>query len=1171
MNGLVKVFFGLALLAALGFLGCPAMAPLGPEDLSWTAEADGAADSVTSTVINFTFSDAISGLTAEQIIVADDTGSVTAGELSGGGKDWSLGIAVAAAGDVKVRIDGSGIEAGEKTVAVHEAPPITYTAEADGSPAEETSRVINFAFSRAVGGLSAEEIIVVDGTGRAAPGTLAQTETGWSLAVDVAAAGTVKVRIAKKGIEAAEKTVRVYIQGENNTLITYTAAANGESGAAASTAIVFFFSDPVADLRAEQIALTGAGGAVAPGALSGGGTDWSLAIDVVTAGTVTARIDRDGIEAAEKPVAVYKEWETTTLAYTASANGSADTLTSTAITFVFSGTLTGLSAEHITLSNGTGAVSKGALTGSGASWSLAIGVVTAGTVNVSIAKDGVEGGEKTVTAHRKKISWTASADGEANVTTSTIIAFAFSEPVAGLNAEHISVANGTGAVTKGALAGSGTNWSLAIGVTAAGTVTVSIAKEGIDPAEKPVAAYKQGETQPLATVYTASVNDSAGVSTAIAFAFSEAVTGLSAEHITLADGTGAAIKGALAGSGKNWSLAIDVTAPGTVRVSIAKEGIEAGDKTLTVRRETITWTVSANGAEGAAASTALAFTFSRALTGLSAEQITIANEPGAVGKGSLAGSGTSWSVALAVGTAGPIRISIAKDGVEAAAQTVRVHKAAIVWTAKANGAANTETSTAIALVFSEAVAGLSAEHISVANGTGAVSKGALAGSGANWSLAVGVTTAGSVTVSIAKEGVDPAGKSVPVYKEGAAQSPTGFTASANGEENATTTTAIALTFDGPVTGLNASQITLADGTGSAAKGELSGSGANWHLPVTVTAAGTVTVSIAKEGIETAGKTVTVHKQAAAAAVTWTASANGSDAAASTAISFVFATAVTGLNASQITVADGTGGAVKGALTGYGTRWSLAITAAAPGTVTVSIAKEGVETAGKTVTVHKPVTWTAFTNGAPNTETSTFITFIFSEAVDGLTREHITLEDSANRVFPLMLSGGGTSWFLGITVVSAGEVKARIVKEGVETGEKTLAVYKQAASSGPEDPEGPAVLTGIEIGSRPDITIYSLNQAFNPQGLVVNAKHSDGGVEELAPSAYTLSSPDMASDGPKMITVSYRGFSAQFPIYVDSSDRVLQEAVLLGTPKTDYELGQEFSTTGLQVRMSYSNG
>jgi hypothetical protein len=187
-----------------------------------------------------------------------------------------------------------------------------------------------------------------------------------------------------------------------------------------------------------------------------------------------------------------------TTTYTATANGAAGTTTSTAIAFTFNEAVNGLTATDITLANGTGSVTKGELTGSGQTWSLAITVATVGNVTVSINKTGIESGAKTVAVYKagetQPVAYTAAADGTAGTTTSTAITLTFNEAVSGLTAGDITLVNGSGSVTKGALIGSGQAWSLAITVATAGNVTVSINKTGIASGAKTVAVHKTGET-----------------------------------------------------------------------------------------------------------------------------------------------------------------------------------------------------------------------------------------------------------------------------------------------------------------------------------------------------------------------------------------------------------------------------------------------------------------------------------------------------------------------------------------------------------------------------------------------------------------------------------------------------------------------------------------------------
>jgi alpha-tubulin suppressor-like RCC1 family protein len=445
-------------------------------------------------------------------------------------------------------------------------------------------------------------------------------------------------------------------------------------------------------------------------------------------------------------------------------------LSFTKIDFAFAGAVAGLTAEHIIVIGETGAVTKGALTGSGTSWSLGITVETEGDVAVKINRDGIDAEERVVTVWKAPaIGWSAQADGVDGLTDSTAITFAFDKVVEGLTAEQIVVADDTGSVAKGDLTGSGASWTLGITVNTAGTVKVSIAKEGIASAAKDVAVYKAGQIAELAWTAKADGGDGVLTSTYIGFAFSGEVTGLTAADISVADATGKVAKGELALDGAEWKLGITVESAGDVAVSIHKSGIETTTRKVAVYKNgesaKVSWKAEANGAEGATDTTAIAFTFSGVVVDLNTSHIAITGDTGAVTKGDLTGSGTNWSLGITVQTAGAIKVKINREGIEDTEEIVTVHKAPdSTYTATADGVANTTTSTKIDFAFSAAVEGLTAEQIAVADDTGSVVKGALAGSGTSWTLGITVNTAGTVKVSIAKAGIETTERVVAVYK-----------------------------------------------------------------------------------------------------------------------------------------------------------------------------------------------------------------------------------------------------------------------------------------------------------------------------------------------------------------------------------------------------------------------
>jgi hypothetical protein len=68
----------------------------------------------------------------------------------------------------------------------------------------------------------------------------------------------------------------------------------------------------------------------------------------------------------------------------------------------------------------------------------------------------------------------ATANGASGATTSTTMTLTFDVAVTGLTGDNVSITNGTGSATKGALSGGGTTWTLAITTVAQGNVTVAV-------------------------------------------------------------------------------------------------------------------------------------------------------------------------------------------------------------------------------------------------------------------------------------------------------------------------------------------------------------------------------------------------------------------------------------------------------------------------------------------------------------------------------------------------------------------------------------------------------------------------------------------------------------------------------------------------------------------------
>jgi|GEM_PF-1325882 len=191
--------------------------------------------------------------------------------------------------------------------------------------------------------------------------------------------------------------------------------------------------------------------------------------------------------------------------------------------------------------------------------------------------------------------YTATANGTANATNSTLVTLEFESPVPDLNGDDIMLTPGSASATKGALTAvggtDGAQYNLAIsGVTAEGDINLQIVREGVDNAVKTVSVHKAPITFTAANVGgTAFVRDSASIT----LTFNAAVSDLSVDDITLSPGTPAAVSNnaaAMAGKGAltkisdtKYELAlVNISKTGTLGLQVNKPGVEANKKNILV-------------------------------------------------------------------------------------------------------------------------------------------------------------------------------------------------------------------------------------------------------------------------------------------------------------------------------------------------------------------------------------------------------------------------------------------------------------------------------------------------------------------------------------------------------------------------------------------------------------
>jgi len=276
------------------------------------------------------------------------------------------------------------------------------------------------------------------------------------------------------------------------------------------------------------------------------------------------------------------------ISFTGVTQNGSSTANTTQLTLTFNKAVAGLAATDITLSGVIG-VTRGTLsaaTGTGpVTYTLGInGFTTGGTLKVAVAKTGFTftpaSRDVTIFYNSSNPNPTAAAlnsvtqDGSTTKTT-TKLTLTFDKAITGLAATDIAL-SGVNGVTAGTLSGSGPIYDLTLnGVTASGTLTVAVSKAGntITPPSKTVEIFF---VDPSLTQVTFSKVEADGTattvtSTKLTLTFSAAITGLTADNITLTTSTGAT-KGALTPSSPagTYDLAITgVTSAGNVSVEVS--------------------------------------------------------------------------------------------------------------------------------------------------------------------------------------------------------------------------------------------------------------------------------------------------------------------------------------------------------------------------------------------------------------------------------------------------------------------------------------------------------------------------------------------------------------------------------------------------------------------------
>jgi hypothetical protein len=113
-NKMRKVATIVACLAAtMIFASCEKTTAPKNNEITYTVTASG---NPATTVLNFVFSESVTDLQSNDIIITNGQGFASMGNLTGAGTNWSLAVTTSRAGNITIRIYYAGIENVDKTV-----------------------------------------------------------------------------------------------------------------------------------------------------------------------------------------------------------------------------------------------------------------------------------------------------------------------------------------------------------------------------------------------------------------------------------------------------------------------------------------------------------------------------------------------------------------------------------------------------------------------------------------------------------------------------------------------------------------------------------------------------------------------------------------------------------------------------------------------------------------------------------------------------------------------------------------------------------------------------------------------------------------------------------------------------------------------------------------------
>ena len=459
-------------------------------------------------------------------------------------------------------------------------------------------------------------------------------------------------------------------------------------------------------------------------------------------------------------------------------------------------------------------------------------------------------------------------------------------------------------------------------------------------------------------------------------------------------------------------------------VSDAPAGVSAGAGTGTIYDDDELPAVSLSGPAGLQNGPfAVSIDFTKTVGGFEASDLTVGN-----GTASLSGSGASYTASITPSASGTVTVDVAagvaQDGAgnpNSASAQYSVEADLDRPSVTLSGPADPQGGPfAVAIDFSEPVAGFEASDLTVSNGSASLS-----GSGSSYTAMITPSASGQVTVDVASAAAhDAAGND----NTAAAQysvaadlvAPTVSLSGPSGPEPGAFT--VSIDFSEGVAGFEASDVTVGNGSAS----DFSGTGSSYSATITPSASGTVTVDVAAGAAHDAAGSdnsaaVQYAVEADLAAPSVTLSGPSDTQGGPFTVSIDFSEGVAGFEASDLTVSNG----AASDFSGTGSSYSATITPSSSGQVTVDVAAGAAhDAAGNDNTAAAQyaveadlVSPSVSLSGPADTQGGPFTVSIdFSEGVAGFEASDVSVGNGS-----AVLSGSGSSYSAVITPSSSGQV------------------------------------------------------------------------------------------------------------------------------------------------------